>query len=420
MKAKSHRNSLPAGYELNWYRIDEILGQGGFGITYLAFDTNLDEHVAIKEYLPLELAVREGDHSVYPVSEDHSGHFEWGLERFITEARTITKLKHPNLVRVRAVFEANNTAYMVMDYEHGESLDVLLKRRRTLDEPELLDIVYPLLEGLDEVHAAGFVHRDIKPANIFVRADGSPVLLDFGSARQALFGETRTLTTLVSPGYAPFEQYHARGDKQGPWSDIYAMGATLYRAVTGVAPMDAIERSEASHSAQASMISANELGKGVYSGQFLTAIDHALAFRPEDRPQSIQEWESEIEGEIESVEPEIDPQALSDDEDEAVTEPMTEGGSETAIADASAQPVKGKWRERLLRHWKSKLGAGLIGALVLQNPLGFLVVAFIVHFYPPGKRVWIITLSLLAVLLLLVIANEAQKGTGTETSVEQP
>ena len=296
VKAKSHRNSLPSGYQLNWYRIEEILGQGGFGITYLAFDTNLDEHVAIKEYLPLELAVREGDHSVYPVSEDHSGHFEWGLERFITEARTITKLKHPNLVRVRAVFEVNNTAYMVMDYEKGESLDLLLKRRRTLDQSELLDIVYPLMDGLDEVHAAGFVHRDIKPANIFIRDNGTPVLLDFGSARQALFGETRTLTTLVSPGYAPFEQYHSRGDRQGPWTDIYGLGATLYRAVTGATPMDAIERSEATHSSEFSMTSASEVGKGTYSGQFLEAIDHALAFRPEDRPQSIHEWEAEIEG----------------------------------------------------------------------------------------------------------------------------
>ena len=411
MKAKSHRNSLPAGYPLNWYRIDEILGQGGFGITYLAFDTNLDEHVAIKEYLPLELAVREGDHSVYPVSEDHSGHFEWGLERFITEARTITRLKHPNLVRVRAVFEANNTAYMVMDYEHGESLDRLLKRRRTLDEPELLDIVYPLLEGLDEVHAAGFVHRDIKPANIFIRANGSPVLLDFGSARQALFGETRTLTTLVSPGYAPFEQYHARGDKQGPWTDIYGLGATLYRAVTGVAPMDAIERSEASHSGETSMTSASELGRGVYTEQFLVAIDHALAFRPEDRPRSIQEWEAQIEGEPVPDELEIDRQALADD-DEWVTESGTQMRSETEVADPPAAPVEGKWRERILRHWKSKLGAGIIGGLIFQNPLGFIVAAFIVHFYPPGKRTWIVILSVLAVLLLLAIANEAQIGTG--------
>ena len=388
MKAKSHRNSLPSGYQLNWYRIEEILGQGGFGITYLAFDTNLDEHFAIKEYLPLELAVREGDHSVHPVSEDHSGHFEWGLERFIAEARTITKLKHPNLVRVRAVFEENNTAYMVMDYERGESLDRLLKRRRTLEEPELLDIVYPLLEGLDEVHAAGFVHRDIKPANIFIREDGSPMLLDFGSARQALFGETRTLTTLVSPGYAPFEQYHSRGDKQGPWTDIYGLAATLYRAVTGAPPMDAIERSEASHSAQASMISALEGGKGVYSSQFLDAIDHALAFRPQDRPQTVLEWEAEIEGETIPTQLEIDSDVLSDEAREMPLSTITQvPDPQTASATPAAK--KSGWRERLLRHWKSKLGAGFIGAIVFQNPIGFLVAAGIVHFYPPGKRVWI-------------------------------
>ena len=152
------------------------------------------------------------------------------------------------------------------------------------------------------------------------------MLLDFGSARQALFGETRTLTTLVSPGYAPFEQYHARGDKQGPWTDIYGLGATLYRAVTGAAPMDAIERSEASHSAEASMTSASELGRGVYTEQFLVAIDHALAFRPEDRPQSIQEWEAQIEGEPVPAELAIDRQVLTDD-DESVTESITEVGS---------------------------------------------------------------------------------------------
>ena len=399
MNPKAHRNSLPPGYRLNWYRIEEILGQGGFGITYLAFDTNLDENVAIKEYLPLELAVREGDHSVHPVSEDHSGHFEWGLERFITEARTITKLKHPNLVRVRAVFEKNNTAYMVMDYEHGESLDRLLRRRRTLDEPELLDIIYPLLEGLDEVHAAGFVHRDIKPANIYVRKDGSPVLLDFGSARQALFGETRTLTTLVSPGYAPFEQYHTRGDKQGPWTDIYGLGARLYRAVTGAAPMDAIERSEASHSSQASMLSASEVGEGTYSSQLLSAIDHALAFRPEDRPQTIRQWESEIEGEPGS-ELDIDPQTLPDDQS-AETELATRDGAATELETSPSPAPKGGWRERLLRHWKSKLGVGIIGVILFQNPIGFLVAALIVHFYPPTKRVWIIILSALVVLMVL-------------------
>ena len=202
-----HRNALQPGYEVLWYRIERILGQGGFGITYLAYDTNLDQHVAIKEYLPIELAVREGDDSVHPVSENHDDNYRWGLERFISEARTLAKFNHPNIVRVLSVFEQNNTAYMPMRYEEGKSLQERLPRRGTLEEDQLMKILLPVLGGLRLVHGAGFIHRDIKPANIFIRDDGSPVLLDFGSARQALGHETKTLTSLVSPGYAPFEQY---------------------------------------------------------------------------------------------------------------------------------------------------------------------------------------------------------------------
>ena len=243
MADKIHRNSLKPGYKLHWYKVEKILGQGGFGITYLASDFNLDQQVAIKEYLPIELAVRERDFSVHPVSEDQGDKFKWGLDRFITEARTLAKFKHPNIVRVLNVFEANNTAYMVMEYEHGESLQDILSRRKTLEEAELMNLLFPILGGLQKVHETGFIHRDIKPANIFMRADESPVLLDFGSARQALGIATSTLTSLVSPGYAPFEQYYSKSDQQGPWTDIYGLGATLYRAVAGTAPMDAVDRS---------------------------------------------------------------------------------------------------------------------------------------------------------------------------------
>jgi len=286
-----HRNSLKAEHRLHWYVIERVLGQGGFGITYLAHDNNLDHKVAIKEYLPMELAVREGDDSVYPATEKQGERFQWGLERFINEARTLAKFKHPAIVRVLSVFEANNTAYMVMEYESGEPLQDILTRRKTMEEGELMQIIIPILGGLREIHQRGFIHRDIKPANILLRDDRSPVLLDFGSARQALGQETRTLTSVVSPGFAPFEQYYSKSDKQGPWTDIYGLGATLYRAVAGRAPMDAIDRSEALLKAERDIfVPAEDIGAGRYSTRFLKAIDRALKFREKERPQSVDEW----------------------------------------------------------------------------------------------------------------------------------
>ena len=295
MAKKMHRNSLQPDYKLHWYTIERILGQGGFGITYLAYDYNLDRRVAIKEYLPMELAVREGDFSVYPASESQDERYRWGLERFITEARTLAKFKHPNIVRVLSVFEENNTAYMVMEYEHGESMQDLLSRRGTLEEQEIIKIILPIMGGLELVHKTGFIHRDIKPANIFLREDESPVLLDFGSARQALGEKTKSLTSIVSPGYAPFEQYYSKSDRQGPWTDIYGLGATMYRAISGRAPMDAIDRSEAILKAERDIfVPAHELGQGRYSQRFLQAIDHAIKFSEKDRPQSIRDWLEEF------------------------------------------------------------------------------------------------------------------------------
>ena len=296
MGDKIHRNSLKLGHKLHWYRIEKILGQGGFGITYLAHDFNLDRQVDIKEYLPIELAVRERDFSVHPVTEEQSEKFRWGLDRFITEARTLVKFKHPNIVHVLNVFEENNTAYMVMEYEQGESLQDILTRRKTLEEAELINFLIPILGGLQKVHDAGFIHRDIKPANIFIREDGSPVLLDFGSARQALSMATQTLTSLVSPGYAPYEQYYSKSDQQGPWTDIYGLGATLYRAIAGKAPLDAVDRSRAILKGEQDIfVPASQTGKGRYSERFLLAIDHALQFKEEDRPQTISRWKSEFD-----------------------------------------------------------------------------------------------------------------------------
>ncbi|NIM27643.1 MAG: protein kinase [Gammaproteobacteria bacterium] len=290
---KRRHNALPEGYRLHWYEIHTILGRGGFGITYLALDTNLNHEVAIKEFLPTDLAMRASDSSIHPISDEHTEIFEWGLNRFINEAQTLAQFRHPNIVLVHSVFEANGTAYMVMEYEKGESLEEAFNQRRLTTEKELLGILFPLMDGLQRIHESGFVHRDIKPKNIYLRADGRPILLDFGSARQALGVETRTLTTLVSPGYAPFEQYNAtrESDKQGPWTDIYALGATIYRGMSGKSPVDALARANAKLENNRDILEpAVDLGRDKFSHRFLEAIDRALCFTPEERPQSIAEW----------------------------------------------------------------------------------------------------------------------------------
>jgi serine/threonine protein kinase len=287
-------DALPTLSRLHWYVIERVLGQGGFGITYLARDTNLDQPVAIKEYLPVDVATRMPDTTIRARTDDLRDRYRWGLERFIQEARTLARFDHPNIVRVQSVFEFNNTAYMVMRFEKGMTLSALLDRRGTLPERDLMHIILPILDGLALVHEAGFIHRDIKPDNIHIDDDGSPVLLDFGSARQAL-GSSHTLTILIAPGYAPFEQYYSDSTSQGPWTDIYGLGATCYRAIAGRPPLDAVSRSKGIlGSTQEVMVAASIMGAGRYSGKFLAAVDHALAFAEKDRPQSIAAWRAEL------------------------------------------------------------------------------------------------------------------------------
>lgn len=288
---KRHLNALKTGQKLHWYEIRDILGQGGFGITYLAQDLNLGHEVAIKEYLPVDLSIRTKSGTVSPVSEEHHEKYYWGLGRFLDEARTLGQFKHPNIVQVRNVFEANNTAYMVMEYELGETFQDILNRRKTVSEADLKTIIFPIVDGMKVVHAAGFIHRDIKPANIFLRVDGDPVLLDFGSARTSLEQGNESLTSIFSRGYAPIEQYNTSDESQGAWTDIYALGATMYRSVSGVPPTDAVDRSAAIAQIESdTYVSISEIAGEGYSKDFLEAIDYALQFRQQDRPQSMSEW----------------------------------------------------------------------------------------------------------------------------------
>ena len=280
-------NALAAGYTLQEYRIERVLGVGGFGLTYLATDANLNLRVAIKEYLPDEIAARGADNSITPRSPDTAETFDWGKRRFLDESRTVASFRHPNIMRVMRFFEANGTAYMVMEFVEGAALTDWMKTRRPLAQAQAAALIEPLLDGLAVVHKAGFLHRDIKPGNIYVREDGSPVLLDFGSARQ----RTGDLTTIVSPGFAPFEQYHEKGN-QGPWSDIYALGGVLYWMITGRKPHDAAARVRTD-----TMPSALQTAdRGLYRPEFLAAIDWALAPHEEQRPQSAGEWREALAG----------------------------------------------------------------------------------------------------------------------------
>ena len=369
---EQHRNSLQPGYQLHWYVLKQILGQGGFGITYLAHDTNLNQEVAIKEYLPVELAVRDGDHSIHPVSGEHGEQFSWGLDRFMSEAQTLAQFKHPNIVRVLTVFPENNSAYMVMEYEQGQAMHELLKKEKTLSEERIRQIILPILDGLEQIHQAGFIHRDIKPPNIFIREDGSPVLLDFGSARQSLGEKTHTLTSMVSPGFAPFEQYVSKSDKQGPWTDVYGLAATMYRAVIGRSPSEAMDRSEALlHTQRDSYVGAVEIAPPGYSLPLLQAIDSGMAFKVEDRPASVIEWRRQIMGESSATEvltavTEENTLKHAQQPDTAVAEKITiRADVDRTQTEVTAQQSSSAWYRKPL-----KVIAVLFGIILLLAILG--------------------------------------------------
>lgn len=273
--------ALPPGHRLGEYRFERYLGSGGFGITYSAIDEHLDRRVAIKEYLPKSIAMRDANDRVTVATAEDEADFRWGLDRFLDEARALAQFDHPNIVDVKRFLEAHGTGYIVMEYVDGEPLSEMLKRKVTLTEPEIREHVLPLAAGLEEVHAAGLLHRDIKPSNIVVRADGVPVLIDFGSARLAVNAKSQSLTAVVTPGYAPLEQYSAKG-RQLPATDIYALGAVLYCCVTGVTPRDATERA-----LEDRLAPVGGAADGVYSDGLLTAIHAALAMQVDDRPNDI-------------------------------------------------------------------------------------------------------------------------------------
>ena len=298
-----HRDALPAGTRVEQFELVDVIGRGGFGITYLAWDSNLDINVAIKEYMPVDFAVREADHSVSPKTHGHVKDYEWGLGEFLKEARMLARFNHPSIVHVRQFFETRGTAYIVMERLLGKTLYARLEEEGTLGEEELRALLDSILSGLEQVHAAGYRHMDIKPGNIMLRNDGTPVLIDFGAAEIATAEQSRMVQSVVMPGYSPTEQYSSYRRYHGPWTDIYALGAVLYRAMTGIVPVDAPSRVQADELAPV-----GEVAKRPYSRSLSDAVAWALQVRAPERPQSIDAWREVLdEGWPEEPEPQPGP-----------------------------------------------------------------------------------------------------------------
>lgn len=277
--------ALPKGTRLSDYLIEGVLGQGSFGITYLATELATNIKVAIKEYYPREFAIRDTTLTVKASgSKDDRDNFKWGLERFRMESRVIALFQHPNIVGVKRFFNANGTAYLVMEYCDGIPLDEQLKVVGSLSQKELIKLVNPILDALEIIHNSKYLHRDVKPGNIYIRNDGTPILLDFGAARQDLVSHSRSITSLATPGYAPYEQYSTNSN-QGPSTDIYGFAATLYRVVTGKRPIDSPTRFM-----DDTLLKAQDVAAGKYDLEILKAIDSGLALKPNQRPASISEW----------------------------------------------------------------------------------------------------------------------------------
>ncbi len=271
------------------YIIGRVLGFGGFGITYIGYDQVLQNKVAIKEYMPGEFSTRMPNQQMVTVySGDRAEQFREGMLKIIDEARRLAQFQdEPNIVHIYDCFEANNTAYIVMEYLDGESVKELLARQGRIPLDQALDIVLKVISAMKKVHEIGIIHRDIAPDNIYILKDGNVKILDFGAARYATTKHSKSLSVIIKPGYAPEEQYRSRGD-QGPWTDVYALAATFYKMITGVTPEDAMERS-----VKDQLKKPSKLGISIPKGME-TAIMNGLNVRIEDRTQSMEEFEKEL------------------------------------------------------------------------------------------------------------------------------
>ncbi|MGF6721234.1 serine/threonine protein kinase [Paraburkholderia sp. GAS41] len=330
---ENRHHALPAGTRIAEFEIVGLIGEGGFGIVYLAWDTQLRRNVALKEYMPTALASRVGIAEVAVKSQRHEETFRAGMKSFINEAQLLAQFDHHSLVKVYRFWEANGTAYMVMPYYDGITLrEELRKRDAPPDEAWLRALLKPLLEALAVLHRAQCFHRDIAPDNIMLlKQGGRPLLLDFGAARRVIGDMTQALTVILKPGYAPVEQYaEVPSMKQGPWTDLYALAAVVYFAIVGKTPPPSVGRLMGDACVPLATAAA-----GRYPDTFLQAIDHALAVRPEDRPQNVSALAAEL-----GIPIQID-DAEQDDDATVVPDNGDAGRSRTAALNPSSQAASG-------------------------------------------------------------------------------
>lgn len=332
--AMSDGNSLPVGTRLAEFELTRTLGEGGFGIVYLAMDHSLHRKVALKEYMPSQLASRGAGTSVNVKAERYRDTFEAGLKSFINEARLLAQFDHPALVKVYRFWEANGTAYMVMPFYEGQTLkDTLKALPGPPDENWLRGLLMPLSEALKVIHGEQCFHRDIAPDNIILLGGvhTRPLLLDFGAARRVISDMTQALTVILKPGYAPLEQYaEVPHMKQGPWTDIYALAAVVYFAITRRTPPPSVGRMMGDTYQPLRQVAA-----GKYSDSFLHAIDRALSVKPEDRPQSMAELIAELDRPAPVAHAPL-PDDFGLDDDKTIIRPVRPAASPVAAVDPLA------------------------------------------------------------------------------------
>ncbi len=287
--------TLPPGTRLAEFVIGPVIGHGGFGVTYRGEDANLKQPVAIKEYLPIMIAARAKDGYVQPRSPREVERFEWGRERFLEEARILAHLNHPAIVPVLRHLEANGTAYNVMRFEDGQVLPRFLDREgQRLSADDLKALVMALLDGVEAMHRHGYIHRDIKPDNVIVRPDRAPVLIDFGAARHALADQSMAPTAVISPGFAPIEQY-AAGSDHGAASDVYGLAATVYWIVVGSSPPPATDRQMALLAGRPDPLQRPSPRRLPVGEAALDAILAGLTLAPAARLQTVAAWRGLLE-----------------------------------------------------------------------------------------------------------------------------